>query len=214
MKMIDISMTLGEDIFIYGNHTEDKPKVNFVYSENDTVRQTRMWFDFHTGTHMDAQKHMMKDGTTIDTFTLENGFSRCKVFDVTHIENAITLDDVKKLDIEEGDFVLFKTRNSYINAFEDDFVFVNKDAAKYLVEKKIKGVGTDGLSVERSQEGFPTHLSLMKADIVILEGLRLMEVEEGSYFLICFPLKVANGDASPVRAVLAKADELKKYVEK
>lgn len=212
MKIFDISMQLGEDTFIYGNHTEDSPQINFVYSVNDTVRQTRMWFDLHTGTHMDAQKHMMKDGSTIDQFQLENGFNWCKVFDMTHVTNGITRNDIKDLGIEKGDFVIFKTKNSFVNEFKDDFIYVDQSASEYLVEQQIKGLGVDGLSIERSQEGFPTHLNIMKAEIVILEGLRLKEVEPGKYFLVCLPLKVANGDASPVRAVLIEKDDWKEYI--
>ena len=160
---------------------------------------------------MDAQRHMMKDGSTIEEFELEKGLTWCKVFDLTNVHNTITLSDVEKLDIQEDDFVIFKTKNSFVNEFRDDFVYVSEDASSYLVDRKVKGLGVDGLSIERDQAGFPTHFNLMKSNIVILEGLRLKEVTKGKYFLVTLPLKVANSDASPVRAILIEEKEVKEY---
>ena len=68
-----------------------------------------------------------------------------------------------------------------------DFVFVGADGARYLVERKVKGVGIDALSIEQDQPGHPTHHLLPRAGIVIIEGLRLADVGEGTYVLIAAP---------------------------
>jgi arylformamidase len=107
-------------------------------------------------------------------------------------------------DIQEDDFLLFKTKNSFKEEFINDFVFLSQDASAYLANKKIKGVGTDGLGIERSQEGHPTHKNLLSKNIVIIEGLRLKDVPEGTYQLICLPLKIDNVEASLARAILIK----------
>src|SRR5690606_11028299 len=105
-------------------------------------------------------------------------------------------------EISEGDFILFKTRNSTEDILEKDFIYLDKAGAKYLRDKKIKGVGIDSLGIERDQPGHETHTMLFEAGIVILEGLKLDEVDEGEYFLFAAPLKIKGVEAAPVRAVL------------
>jgi len=95
-----------------------------------------------------------------------------------------------------------KTKNSFSDDFDYNFVYLSGDAAKYLVSKKIIGVGIDGLGIERNQPTYDTHKSLLSNKVMILEGLRLKEVLEGSYKLIILPLKIANVEASPARAIL------------
>ncbi|UUZ87305.1 hypothetical protein LJK88_06640 [Paenibacillus sp. P26] len=95
---------------------------------------------------------------------------------------------------------MFKTRNSFTEGWDDGFVFLRADGAAYLAELGIKGVGTDALGIERSQEGYPTHRTLMRSGVLILEGLRLSEVPAGSYFFVLAPLKLEGIEAAPARA--------------
>jgi arylformamidase len=81
---------------------------------------------------------------------------------------------------------------------------LDKDAAKYLSMCKVKGVGTDGLGIERAQKNHETHKTLLKNGIVIIEGLRLKEIKEDTYSLIFLPLKIKGVEASLGRAVLIK----------
>ena len=81
---------------------------------------------------------------------------------------------------------------------------MNENAARYLVDKKIRGVGIDSLGIERAQAGHPTHNLLLGAGIVILEGLRLKNIKQDTYELYCLPLKIKNVEAVPVRAILIK----------
>src|SRR6185436_14128302 len=106
--------------------------------------------------------------------------------------------------------ILFKTRNSSFWAnpergFREDFVYIEPDAAEWLVQTGIRLVGIDYLSVERfKSDGFATHLAFLSHGVVILEGLDLREVPAGDYELICLPLKIAGGtgDGAPARVVL------------
>jgi arylformamidase len=81
-------------------------------------------------------------------------------------------------------------------------VYVRQDAAEYLAEIGIRGVAIDGLGIERAQPEYPTHRSLMRKDIYIVEGLRLKEIEPGEYFMVIAPLKMEGIDAAPARALL------------
>jgi len=108
--------------------------------------------------------------------------------------------------IEEGDIILFKTKNSDFSEtdpYNPNFTFCAGDAAQFLAEKKVKAVGIDYIGMERNQPDHPTHKNLLGNNIAIIEGLRLKHVPEGEYFLICAPVKIL-AEAAPARALLWK----------
>jgi arylformamidase len=125
-------------------------------------------------------------------------------------KKRITADDINNLDIEKDDIVLFKTDNSGISLdmpFEQGFVAIDETAAGYLVQKKIKALGIDYLSVEAFRSpGHRVHHMLLGEGIILVEGLDLSNADEGEYFITFFPLKIKGVEASPVRAVLMKFD--------
>lgn len=98
--------------------------------------------------------------------------------------------------------ILFKTKNSYSETFHSEFVYLSEEAAECLATADLKGVGIDGLGIEREQSEHPTHKRLLEKDILIYEGLNLKDVEEGIYEFIGLPLKIGDVEASPVRAIL------------
>jgi arylformamidase len=200
MKIYDITAPVFEGMPVYKNKPEKQPK--FTKVTNAHVTESRIELDAHTGTHIDAPLHMINEGETFETISLEKLVGPAKVFDLTTVEDGITKADLENLDIQEGDFVLFKTRNSFEDEFNFEFIFLKEDGANYLAERKIRGIGIDALGVERSQPGHPTHKALFGADIIVIEGLRLKEVETGSYFMVAAPLKLIGTDASPARVLL------------
>ncbi len=201
----DISMLIHKDMQTYKDNKGNKP----VFMENAThetssVHDTSVKLNLHTGTHVDYPLHMIKGGETSDTEKLDPLLGSAKVLDLTDVEHSIKKQDLEKFAIQNNDFVLFKTKNSYSENFLNDFVFLSEEGSFYLLEKGIRGVGTDALGIERAQEGHPTHKNLLSNGIVILEGLRLKDIEEGTYELICLPLKLKGVEASLVRAILRK----------
>lgn len=200
MKMYDVTSTIYEGMTVYKDKPEKQPKLNRV--TNGYVSETRLELDVHTGTHIDAPLHMVTDGDTFESIPLESLVGHCKVLDLTDVKNGITQLDLEKFEIQENDFVLFKTKNSLDDAFNYDFIFLAIDGAEYLSKIGIRGVGIDALGIERSQEGHPTHKNLFENDIIIIEGLRLSKVEQGDYFMVAAPLKLTGTDASPARVLL------------
>ncbi|MBA2870033.1 arylformamidase [Anoxybacillus calidus] len=200
MKIYDVTAPIFEGMPVYKNKPEKQPKFSTV--TNDYVTESRVDMDVHTGTHIDAPLHMVKNGETFETISLEKLVGTCKVFDVTNVEDKILKADITHLDIQENDFVLFKTKNSFDEAFNFEFIYIAEDAAQYLAEKKVRGVGIDALGVERSQPGHPTHKTLFGNNIIIIEGLRLKDVPEGQYFMVAAPLKLVGTDAAPTRVLL------------
>ncbi|MFA9560100.1 cyclase family protein [Evansella sp. AB-rgal1] len=200
MRIIDITTSIYEGMAVYKNKPEKQPKINTV--TNGHVTESRLDLDVHTGTHIDSPLHMINDGETFESIELEKLVGTCKVFDLTNIKEKITADDIRNKDIVEGDFILFKTQNSFEEEFNFEFIYVAEDAAKLLAEKKIRGVGIDALGVERAQPNHPTHKALFHNNVIVMEGLRLKDVEEGEYFMVAAPLKLVGTDASPARVLL------------
>jgi len=102
--------------------------------------------------------------------------------------------------------VLLKTRNSSLwdrPSFARDYVSLSLDGARSLIERGVKLIGIDYLSVEGfGVEGHPVHKTLLGAGIVIVEGLDFRKVTPGIYELYCLPLRIAGGDGAPCRAIL------------
>jgi arylformamidase len=200
MKIFDVSLPIYEGMPVYKNKPEKQP--SFDTSQNGHVTETRIAMDVHTGTHVDAPLHMVPGGDTIETLPLEKLVRKAKVIDLTDAEDSIKADDLAGKDIQKGDFVLFKTKNSWDKEFNFEFIYVNHEAAKTLAEIGVSGVGIDALGVERAQENHPTHKQLFKNDVIIIEGLQLKDVPEGEYLMVAAPLKIRGLDASPARIVL------------
>jgi arylformamidase len=200
LKIIDITAPIYEGMPVYKNKPEKQPSI--TTQTNGHVTESRICMDVHTGTHVDAPLHMMNDGKTIETISIEKLVRPCKVIDLTHVNEKITKSDVENVDIQKDDFILLKTKNSFDKEFNFDFIYLAEDAARYLAEIGIVGVGIDSLGIERAQPEHPTHRALMDKDIVVIEGLQLADVEEGSYFMIAAPLNIQGTDASPARVLL------------
>ncbi len=200
MKVYDITTPIFEGMTVYKNKPEKQPKLNRV--TNGYVTETRIDMDLHTGTHIDAPLHMVENGSTFETISLESLIGQAKVLDLTNVEDGITKADLESFDIQKGDFVLFKTRNSSIKEFDFNFIFLAKDGAKYLAEIGVRGVGIDALGVERSQEGHPTHKTLFANNVIVIEGLRLKDIAQGEYTMVAAPIKIVGTDAAPARVLL------------
>ncbi|MFA4132344.1 MULTISPECIES: cyclase family protein [unclassified Brevibacillus] len=200
MKMYDVTATVYEGMTVYKNKPEKQPKI--CTATNGYVTESRIDMDLHSGTHVDAPLHMVNAGDTFESISLEKLVGPCKVLDLTAVEDRITRADLESFDLARGDFVLFKTKNSFEEAFSFEFIFLSEEGAEYVSELGVRGIGTDALGIERSQEGHPTHKKLFAAGVIVVEGLRLAEVPPGEYFLVAAPLKLVGTDAAPARVLL------------
>ena len=103
--------------------------------------------------------------------------------------------------------VLFRTRNSDhwargAREFAEDFVAITEGGARWLVERGVRLVGIDYLSVGPFNAPAPTHRILLRAGVILLEGLNLSGVAAGVYQLVCLPLRILGADGAPARAIL------------
>ena len=207
-KIYDISMPITQDMPVYNGKEAKRPALKVVSDFNTgKIYESKIEMNVHTGTHMDRTLHMKPGGTTIETLDIRDMITNCKVFDLSHAVEKITAADLSDKDIQAGDFIILKTKNSFEDILETNFIYLDRTGAKYLSDLKIKGVGIDGLGIERSQSEHETHLQLMDQGIHILEGLRLKEIEAGEYFLFAAPINIVGAEAAPIRAVLLKTEE-------
>lgn len=207
MKIYDVSMTISPDIQVYKNKEEKKPIFSVASSfETGSTYETNVTLNLHTGTHLDFPLHVSKNGKNANSLDLSSLIRCVKVLDLTHVIDHISTTDLEKFDIQPHDFLLFKTKNSYEEAFNFNFIYLEEKAAIYLKNKGIKGVGIDALGIERNQAGHKTHHALLDNDILIIEGLRLKDVTEGTYMMYANPIKMKDVEALLLSVILIEGD--------
>ncbi|MBN2557515.1 MAG: cyclase family protein [Clostridia bacterium] len=203
MRIYDISMEIHENMMAYNNSDSKRLKKEMIHEFGEKgINESKMTIGLHTGTHIDAPFHMLKNGATIESVDLAKLISRAVVIDLTDVEDGITAARLLKERIDPDDFVIMKTRNSFTDEFDGNFVYLEKSGADFLAEKRVPGVGIDALGIERGQPGHETHLALMNAGCIIIEGLRLRDVPGGTYMMHALPLKIKGGDGAPARVIL------------
>ncbi len=215
-QIIDISLIIDNNSVVYPGNVPVNIEVHHQMPE-DSSHLSKVTLGTHTATHVDAPKHCVIGGKTLDQLSLDHFVGECIVVDASHrmggdaaqIEDlASTLEQLGKTEEDlKGARVLFKTSNSDrgFDDFYDDFVYVDGDLADYLAEQEVTLVGIDYLSIkQRGSSDHRPHDSLLQVDIPILEGINMKEVEEGVYDLVCLPMKLGGVEGGPVRAVLVK----------
>jgi arylformamidase len=168
----------------------------------DPANVTRLDIGAHTGTHVDAPCHFIPGAPGASELSLGRFLGRCVVADATDAEGPIGADAIDALALPLlTERLLLKTRNSQLwarDGFAEGFVRLDSGGAAAVVERGIRVVGIDYLSIGDR----PAHLALLERDIGIIEGLDLRAVEPGPYYLACLPLKLAGADGAPARALL------------
>lgn len=202
-NIIDISLEICEGMITYPGN----PAVVIREVRGETSIHSDIHLGSHTGTHVDAPRHVFTKGKGVDEINLQALMGKCRVLDMTHVEKGISVNDLESTHIKAGERILAKTKNSLrgFKEFFDDFIYLEGDAAEYLAKIGIVLFGIDSLSVkEKGGEDARAHTSLLERDIVIVEGLDLSGADGGEYDLIVLPLKLKGLDGSPARALLTK----------
>jgi arylformamidase len=207
-KIIDISVTITNEIPVWpGDPSVELERVSKIEDgANANVSQVRM--SVHTGTHMDAPYHFIKDGYTIEAVPLETLIGPAQVVKIADAVEVIDAQVIRSAGIRPDTVrVLFRTRNSQFwpsqtSDFRTDFVGIDAGGAQALVDMGIRLVGIDYLSIAPFHMSRPTHEALLGRQVAVLEGCNLSQVEPGTYMLYALPTKLGGSDGAPVRAVL------------
>ena len=188
-----------------GFHLIKTARLEMGHSEN----VSRLDCDVHTGTHVDAPRHFLNDGITVEQLSLETLMGPAFVAYLPDV-NFITARDLSRLELPPRvKRLLLRTSNSNLWAmglreFCCDYVALTADASQWIVDQGIQLVGIDYLSIQRFGDSPLTHRILLHAGVIILEGLNLANVQPGIYELICLPLKLVDSEGAPARAVLRR----------
>ena len=207
MRTYDITLTVSPEMIVWpGDPTVNIKRISSIdLGDNANVSQISM--SCHTGTHVDAPDHFMNNGKTVENLSLDLLIGRAYVLHLPDV-NLITASVLMDADIPPRTRrLLFKTRNSDFWAsgnkeFQTEFVGLSVDAAELLVDRNVKVVGIDYLSIAPYKQGKPVHTILLDAGVVVIEGLDLSRVSQGRYTLHCLPLKLGGADGAPTRAIL------------
>jgi arylformamidase len=176
--------------------------------KGDGVTLTEIQIIDHVGTHVDAPLHFIAGGRTIDKMPLDATIGRARVIEIKD-PVSIKMEEVVPHNIRRGERLLFKTRNSErcykTDAFVPDYVYFSTEVVKYLVERGVRVVGLDYLSIGKYGDDSSigdTHKLFLENGVYILEGINLAKVKPGRYDLVCLPIFLEKGDAAPARAIL------------
>jgi len=207
MRTYDITLTITPQMTVWpGDPTVNIQRISSIAS-GDNANVSQMTMSVHTGTHVDAPDHFLNNGKTVESLSLDLLVGRAYVLYMPDVD-IITASALIHAEIPPRTRrLLFKTRNSEIWAkgngeFHTDFVGLSVDAAEWLVDRNVRLVGIDYLSIAPYQLGIPVHTILLNAGVVVIEGLDLSKVSQGRYTLHCLPLKLEGADGAPTRCIL------------
>ena len=173
----------------------------FRQEEHGNYIVTDLRLSTHTGTHIDAPLHYLKNGGSIDTIPLSHVMGLCRVLDVTRAGTLITALHLKGR-LEGIERLLLKTSFSGIDRFDENYPSLTADAARLITGYEMKCVGIDSPSIESYECDGTVHRELLSHGCIIIELLDLSNVEEGDYTLVALPLRFTGLDGSPARVVL------------
>ena len=206
MTVFDLTHDIREIMPVFPGMSLPKLEKPFKVSTHGYA-ETLLTMLSHTGTHMDAPAHMHESGKTLDSYPVSSFLGKAAVIDVAGKEK-IGLKTLKASEslIKKLDFILFHTGWSKLWGSEDyfkNFPALSKDAAKWLANSGIKGIGLDCISADVADSSdFPIHHILFDEDLLIIENLKNLEkIKSKTVMFSCLPLKYENADGSPVRAI-------------
>ncbi len=207
MPFIDISKPIDENLPVWPGD----PKVRLDWlGQVDTGSEsniTMIHMCAHSGTHVDAPVHFLKDGKSIDQLNLEKLIGEASIIEISEDVDVITSEVLAACNLPRTSRILFKTRNSKVWSkraiqFSKDYVALDGSGAQWLVDYGIEVAGIDYLSIASFDDTQTPHSILLSAEVIVIEGLDLTMVEPGEYRLICLPLNIKGRDGAPARVLL------------
>jgi arylformamidase len=181
-------------------------------AQGDAFNLSRLSLSCHTGTHVDAPFHFVQEGATVDSLPLDVLVGPAFVVEVGKLEGrGIQVDDLASLHLPQDiTRLLIKTSNSDLwedrpSEFESNYIHLEPETADWLVRQGIRLIGVDYLSVDAFRVNkHRVHETLLRAGVVVIEGLNLSRVPAGCCHLLCLPLKIEGGDGAPARVLVTR----------
>lgn len=205
--IIDLSPTISPELPVWPGDPRVTLRQPYHRARGDEFTLTELAMSAHTGSHVDAPAHYLREAAGVDRLPLDALVGPAIVVE-TGDTPVITAASLDRLRIPPGtERLLFRTRNSTrglmrLPDFQTEFVALAADGARWLVDHGVRLVGIDYFSIAPYDDLAPTHRILLEAEVVIVEGLDMTDVTPGEYTFICLPLKLKDADGAPARAVL------------
>jgi arylformamidase len=209
MKIYDISVPISASLVTWPKDPPVRISQPRHFDKGDHAVVSHLDMGAHTGTHVDAPAHFLPNGASLGSLDLQVLVGPALVV-YTPNADALTPGVLEDLSIPPGtERLLFRTRNSDLwaqasHTFYQDFVAISEEGALWLIDRGIRLVGIDYLSVAPYADTGPTHRILLQAGVIPLEGLDLHSVEPGLYQLVCLPLCIPGIEGAPARAILTR----------
>jgi arylformamidase len=209
-RLIDVSLGIGPSMLTWPGDPPVELDPAKRLARGDPSNVSQLTLGTHTGTHVDPPFHFVDGGATAEQLDPDVLVGPARVADMRGVGDEIGPEHLEKLDLDGVERLLFRSDNSKLWRqkkvnFPDHYTAMTPEGAAWVAAHGIRLIGTDFLSIERKgAPGHPTHVTLLKAGVIILEGLDLSSVEPGQYTLMCLPLKIVGGDGAPARAFLAQ----------
>jgi len=208
MAWFDVTVPIRSGMVAY----EGDPKVRLervaALASGGICNLSRLEFGVHSGTHIDAPVHFIEGASGIEATPIEALMGPAVVVDARTIGGDLDAATLRSLEIPaEAERVLLRTPNSRLwdlARFSREFFGVTEDGARYLVERGVRLVGIDYLSIAPFGDPAPTHVALLGAGVVVLEGLDLRAVDPGEYEMACLPMLIPGADGAPARVMLRR----------
>jgi arylformamidase len=208
---VDVTATLDSATTpVYEGNAPISFQFQLDMRKGDPLTLSKLSLGAHSGTHIDAPMHFVRDGASIDKVPLEALIGPARVIEIPDSVQSIDAAELNRHKWRGAERVIFRTRSSthgWMSSpiFHHDFAFIAPDAAQLLADAGVKLVGVDYLSAEKFGAAAPlTHRTLLGKGIPIVEGLALETVRGGDYDLIVLPMKVGGHEGAPARAVMRK----------
>jgi arylformamidase len=212
-RLIDVSLPISPGLPVWPGDPPISIEPAKRIARGDAANVSTLSLGNHTGTHVDPPSHFIEGGKSIDQIDPLALVGPAWVVEIPNATGEIGAEQLEASEIPlEAERLLVKTANSGTlrpgTAFRDDFACLSVEAARWCVERGLRLVGVDYLSVERldAPKEHPVHRTLLTADVVVVEGLDLSRVPAGPCELMCLPLLVADGDGAPARAFVKPTD--------
>jgi arylformamidase len=210
-KIIDISRTLHETTAVWpGDIPYSLTPVMQIANGDSVVNVTRLNMSSHMATHMDAPYHFHDEGQKVHELDLSRYWGVAQLVTVHKAAGALLPEDFAHVDLRLAPRLLVRSRASGQDPtqFHHDYVYPSPALADFLGQQGIILYGADAPSMDASDsKTLDGHHALLRNDIMIVEGLDFTAVDkngDGLYEFVALPLKLHNGDGSPIRAALKK----------
>jgi arylformamidase len=213
MRIFDITIPLSPSTPVWEGEKGITIQRTAELGPESEYNVSRCELGLHSGTHVDAPFHVIKNGLTVDAIPIENLVGPVQVVEISEENKLIDAPLLRRLEINNAiQKIIFKTQNSKYwdqvpAVFSRDYVGIDSSAAHFLVSLGMDLVGIDYFSISAFADLLQPHAILLREKVVLVENLDLRAVGAGVYDLYCLPLKVVGTDGAPARVILTAPNQ-------